>query len=401
VTVISPMSRKPGRRAAPAVVTILRAFITRAAPFEWAAIAPASVEHALEIGLGPVLASVAHNTGTGRDLVFADRIRAADLTARALTAARYETLSDVLSAARGAECQVVLLKGAATALCYYPEPHLRTTGDIDVLVPADRQASLEAKLRSHGFQQRSRQPAAAFVDFHHSMPFCCVRRGTWVDVHSRVCPPGTPHAHDPIFSWGAIASQLSPVAVGTAVAYRMDHELQLIYTSVRWAESFNPARGVYPILDAALLVHKHGHTLDWDRIITTVGRSGTATALHVMLSYLDTWALAPVPPTVLETLAARDRSLNRFSIGLLHRLVTAYIMDGRPFGRTIATQGHLESLWRSVLGSRSPIVNLVSAPYHVACPPGHPDRFSLPYAMRRFVAFARRTVPKGTRDRPS
>jgi len=115
------------------------------------------------------------------------------------------------------------------------------------------------------------EPADAFAGWHHSMPFHCLRRGTWIDVHSSVYPPHHPHAQDPLFSWEAIISQLSPVTVGQQTAYVMNHELQLVFTSARWAEEFDPARGLYPILDAALLIGMHRDTLDWDRILGIAG----------------------------------------------------------------------------------------------------------------------------------
>ena len=40
----------------------------------------------------------------------------------------------------------VLLKGVATALQYYAAPHLRTMGDIDLLVTADERSAAEAEL---------------------------------------------------------------------------------------------------------------------------------------------------------------------------------------------------------------------------------------------------------------
>jgi Uncharacterised nucleotidyltransferase len=385
-----------GGRAAPVLLALLRAMITRARPFDWAAVPPSAIQQALEIGLGPVLAYVADNAGARRDLPFADRIRAAELTARVLTAGQYDTLCEVLTAARDIECRLVLLKGAATALRYYPAPHLRPMGDIDVLVPADRQPLLEARLRALGFQQRSNQPAAAFEGWHHSMPFYCSQRGTWIDVHSNVYPPQHPQAHDSLFSWEAITSQLSPVGIGKHTGYAMNHELQLVFTSARWAEEFDPARGIYPILDAALLIEKHRHTLDWDRILTIVRESWASTALHLMLTYLRRWDLALVPPEVLNTLAASDRHANRIFFRLLHRLVTMYAIEGRPFGLAATTEGHLRVVWSNLLRPMSPTANLFSVPYHLAWPPGHPERFSPLYAMRRVGAFARRAVLKGS-----
>jgi len=381
-------------RATPPVLALLRAMIPRASSFDWGAVPASAIPHALEIGLGPVLAYVADNAGATHDLPFADRIRAAELTARALTAGKYDTLSEVLTAARDIECRLVLLKGAATALRYYPAPHLRPMGDIDVLVAADRQPLLEARLRALGFQQRSNQPAAAFARWHHSMPFYCSQRGTWIDVHSNVYPPQHPQAHDPLFSWEAITSQLSPVGIGKQTGYVMNHELQLVFTSARWAEEFDPARGIYPILDAALLIEKHSDTLDWDRILAMVRESWASTALHLMLSYLCRWHLALVPPEVLDTLAAGDRHANRIFFPLLHRLITVYAIEGRPFGLAATTEGHLRVVWSSLLRPMSPTANLFSVPYHLACPPGHPERFSPLYAMRRIRAFARGAVRK-------
>jgi hypothetical protein len=392
-----PTGSKMNGRAGPWVLALVRALTTRATPFYPAAIAPSEIERALDIGLGPALAHVAaDNASAARNLPFAERIRAAALTARAFTAGKYDTLAEVLTAAQGIECRVVLLKGAATALRYYPAPHLRPMGDIDVLVPIDRQPLLEARLRALGFQQRSNQPAAAFDGWHHSMPFHCSQRGTWIDVHSNVYPPHHPHARDSLFSWEAISSQLSPVGLGKQTAYAMNHELQLVFTSARWAEEFDPARGLYPILDAALLIGKHGDTLDWDRILALVRGSWAGTALHLMLSYLQRWDLTIVPPEVLSSLVASDRHANRIFFRLLHRLITMYAIEGRPFGLAATTEGHLRVVWSSLLRPMSPTANLFSVPFHLACPPGHPERFSPLYAMRRVGAFVRRAVLKGS-----
>jgi Uncharacterised nucleotidyltransferase len=396
VAVTSSTASTGKERAASAVLAVMRALSRCATPSDHAAPAPCGIERALDIGLGPVLAHVGDHSGVTLDPLFTDRIRAAELTARALTAGKYDTLSDVLTAARSIECRVVLLKGAATALRYYPAPHLRPMGDIDVLVPADRQPLLEARLRDLGFQQRSNQPAVAFVGWHHSMPFYCSQRGAWIDVHSNVYPPHHPHAQDPLFSWEAIIPQLSPLAVGDQTAYAMNHELQLVFTSARWAEEFDPARGLYPILDAALLIRTHGDTLDWDRILAIVRESWAGTAMHLMLSYLQRWDLALVPPEVLDTLAARDRHANRIFFPLLHRLITSYVVEGRPFGLAATTEGHLRVVWSSLLRPMSPTANLFAVPFHLACPPGHPERFSPLYALRRIGAFVRRAVWKGS-----
>ncbi len=382
----APRTTRPG----PAVMALLRACLAEDESYDWAAVPPDVIERAVDIGLGPVVARAADMAGAGRHLPLSDRLRAAALTARALTADKYETVAAILTAARAIDCPVVLLKGAATALCYYPEPHLRTMGDIDLLVPAERHSLLDAKLRPLGFEQRSSDPAATLA--HHGNPWCDVSRGTWVDIHSRLYPVEHPLADHSLLWWPSISSHLTPVPVGRQIAFAMSHELQLIYTSARWADTFNPARGIYPIIDVALLIRKHGNTLNWDVILAAIQRSWAASAVHLMLSFVCRWELAVVPSAVLETLGAADHHLNRLSIRLLHGLTTEYVVGGRRFGSAVTTQGHLEKTWNSLLGTRSPTANLVSIPYNVAFPAGHPERFSPRYAARRVRVFVRRVV---------
>src|SRR6187401_1499244 len=123
------------------VLTLLRGLAARGTRVDLTAIAPSVIERALELGLGPV---VAHLAGTADRLPgrpYAERIRADELTAHVLTTAAYDSLARALAAAREIECPVILLKGAATALLYYPSPHLRPMGDIDLLVPIERRAA--------------------------------------------------------------------------------------------------------------------------------------------------------------------------------------------------------------------------------------------------------------------
>ena len=56
----------------------------------WAAVPPDVIERAVDIGLGPVVARAADMAGAGRHLPLSDRLRAAALTARALTADKYK-----------------------------------------------------------------------------------------------------------------------------------------------------------------------------------------------------------------------------------------------------------------------------------------------------------------------
>jgi Uncharacterised nucleotidyltransferase len=329
---------------------------------------PALIRYALAAGLGPVLWQMGGGSDAWAGSPFADEIRAADLTARIVTATKYEVLESILEVLAPIDCRPVLLKGVATALRYYASPHLRTMGDIDLLVPANQRDAAEAELRSLGFTQRSHQPAAAFVRRHHSMPFWHPQRDIWIDVHTHVYPLQYLLAADPRFSVGAMTSQLSEIAVGKHIAQVMCDELQLVYTSTRWAERFDADRGLYPVLDAARLLHVRGEALDWDVICARVKGSWAITALHVLLESLRRWELATVPGEILAWLAANDAYSNRASIAVLHRVFTQHVMEGHPYG-LLLTRHTLEITWATLVQPARPIVKLASLPYFIVSPP--------------------------------
>lgn len=344
------------------VVTILRALAAPPTTFDLAAIEPSAIERALELGLGPVLAHLADKADNRRGLPYVERIRAAELTAQALTTATYDSLAQVLAAARQVQCPVILLKGAATALRYYPSPHLRSMGDIDLLVPADRQAALEEAIRALKFRQFPIDPAVNYDDHLHSAPFWDPERGTWTEVHTSVFPRNYRLAQDPRFSWGSIAAQLTPIAVRDQTAYAMNDELQLIYTSARWSEMFDPHHGVYPILDAALLIRRHRDTLDWQRILALVRGSWAAVPLHLMLWFLNESDLSPTPPDVLHTLGTTHGHLNRRSLRILKRLISMCVLEGK-FPK--ANERRLQLVWTGLVRPKSLNGYLRSIAHHL------------------------------------
>jgi putative nucleotidyltransferase-like protein len=347
------------------VLTLLQGLAARRTHVDLTAIAPSVMEHALELGLGPVVEHLAGTADHRLGPPYVERIRAADLTARALTSAAYDSLAHALAAARHVQCPVILLKGAATALRYYPSPHLRPMGDIDVLVPVDRQAAFEDALRTFKFRQFPIDPWVNYDDHLHSAPFWDPERDVWIEVHTSVFPRDYRLAQDPRFSQAAIAAQLTPIAVRDQTAYAMNHELQLIYTSARWSEMFDPRHGVYPILDAALLIREHGDTLDWERILALVEGSWAALPLHLMLWCLDESDLSPIPPYVLHALGTRYCHLNRHSRTVLRRMIVTCVIEGRFVKRN---EPRLQLVWTSLVRPKSLNGYLRSIKHHLARP---------------------------------
>lgn len=377
--------RSARRRAGPrGVLSVLQALVAEDNSFDVGSMAPPAISRALQIGLGPTLAYVTRRSGTTAS-PHMDDILAADLTARLLTAEIFDALEDVLKAANAVGSVPVLLKGCAAALRYYPEPHLRTMGDIDLLVGPDQLPDVESQLRALGFVQKAAAPAARYERHHHSMPFWHHERRLWVEVHTYPFPPFSPLAGDPRYSLDSTSGMLTLIDVGRHAARVMNHELQLVYTASRWSERLNVDRGVFPILDAALLLRAHGGPLDWDAVHEMVGRSWAATALRLMLGYLRRAQLAAVPTEVLRRLASSDRFANRLVVDMSHRLIDAFVIEGRRPG-PILTRHNLRIIWSTLLGPAPPRAKLFALPVNIAFPPRQNGRFDPARVLRRMRA---------------
>ena len=287
----NPHSRRSG-----SLLPILRALVTDDARFELDSLAPGVVNRALESGLGPIMARVSSLSPAQRS-IHGDAIQASDLTARLLTAEMLDAVADILRLTAGAGCDLVLLKGCSTCVRYYPEPHLRTMGDVDLLVGAEDWRRVEAMLRADGFvDTNATHPPSWYEQHHHSIPLWHPQRQLWIELHTLLYPPFSPLTAEQRFSPKAIEEFVTTTAIAGSTARVFGHELQLVYTATRWADMPNFQRGAFPILDAALLMARHGATLDWARIGSLVDGTWGTTALRLMLTYLDRCELASQSP---------------------------------------------------------------------------------------------------------
>ncbi|MBX3438067.1 MAG: nucleotidyltransferase family protein [Planctomycetaceae bacterium] len=86
---------------------------------------------------------------------------------------------------------IILLKGAAYALCRFPFAEGRLSSDMDVLVPAAALPQVEAALMEHGWRADEENPldAAYFRRWLHEIPpLHHETRGTLIDLHHTILP---------------------------------------------------------------------------------------------------------------------------------------------------------------------------------------------------------------------
>ena len=361
---------------------MLRAVLAHESQFDIDSLSSCAAEVTLESGLGAVLAYVSRDSLQSRHGERLERIIAADIMARWTTDDLLETAVSVIAAAREIDCRPILMKGAATGLRYYPAPHLRLMTDIDLLIPPHQLDALESKLRGLGLEQTSHKPLGMYDKHHHSMPFFDERRDVWIELHTRPFPPSSPLDNNANFPPEGFAAHLSTLDVGGETAHVMNDEMQLVYTSARWAETLKVGRGVFPILDVALLLQTQGRTLDWERVCNIAHGSWAAGATKAMLSYLHRWRLADIPPTVLRRLASGHAIGNRLRDGVLSGLVTAFVISGRRPG-TLLTPSNLRIIWSTLLREGSAWANVLALGPNIAFPSDRVDRFNLATAWKR------------------
>jgi len=374
----------------PGVVPVLRAYVEGSRRFDIDSLDEPAFKIALDAGVGSILAHVTseRRARSARH----NEVHAADLTMQMMTGVILDTLADIIAAARRDGLEVTLLKGCAAALRYYHQPHHRTMGDVDLLVAEAQREPLERRLRELGFVQPGDPREALVRDHHHSLPFRHVTTGLWLEVHTRPYPPHSPLARRPGFSFEAVTERAETVAVGAKSARVMNHERQLVYTATRWAEMINAERGVFPLLDAALLLRARDGRLDWDDVCRIADDPWAAGALVLMLTYLNRCGLARIPRAILSRLATRDAMTNAVVRRLLHRLVTAYVMEGRPPG-IVMTPSNRRIVWSTLVGARSPWRKLLALPVSVLFPPGYDGRFDTARFVRRVRSLTRKMLP--------
>lgn len=84
--------------------------------------------------------------------------------------ARGAAIRALLSRFAAASIPVLLLKGTALAYTIFPQPYLRTRGDLDLLIPAHRQADAEEVLIAAGYQPEHQLQAAGSFQLTYSPP---------------------------------------------------------------------------------------------------------------------------------------------------------------------------------------------------------------------------------------
>jgi len=222
---------------------------------------------------------------------------------------KMKQLEVVLDAFAHAGIATLILKGAALARAFYPDPSLRPMSDLDILVRRRDALRAIAWLLDQGWTAAERRVARRLEVFfgtdgdtegrilqREGIGFS---RGTIdLDLHWRVLHHrGWPGADDPF--WDA-SVETTVGAASTRMLNPTDSLLHVCEHGSRW----NKVPPIRWIADALMILRAGGTAIDWDRLVRRARDLQVTSALAAMLAYLREELDAPVPASCLAELRA-------------------------------------------------------------------------------------------------
>jgi hypothetical protein len=335
-------------------------------------------------GLAPLLYRASRDGIDQVRVLRREMLLSAHLTAIARHGELIDATREIIKACEPREIPVTLLKGISVSDQYYPEAYLRPMGDIDVLVPAPAQTTVESTILELGYRRQSQYQHREGA--HHGAPLFHPERGVWIEVHSALFPKDANVQSARIFSPSHVAAHsISATFCGNAVN-RLSDELQLVYIASSWVRDLSRqgihASFVPPLLDAVYLLKSHGQTLDWDELIGWLDNPMVAASLYLMLSYLSRNRLYQVDSPILSRLASSQNVIGPSALWFLHGMLDRYLVGGSPLSR-FPSEWQVAIVLSTLLAPGSSGKKLASVPWNILFPPSIAERYSARYQLRR------------------
>ena len=309
----------------------------------------------VESGLGPLLRRCVAGAPDVKTSRIWPVLVAADLTGHVKTAEKMDAMEEI-ARALGARRPPTLLKGISIAGQYYPEPHLRPMGDVDVLVEREDIPTVESALVQMGYCRRFLQSPEFYEAHHHTAPFFHPQRSVWVEVHRGLIPRRKLVGSDKVFSLDNVRAERRPAEFRGRPVYRLSDELQIVYLASHWAYGFKRVGGIVALLDMIYLL-QNARSIRWERILEWLDGSVSATPVYLLLTYLQRHGLVELPLEVLGELRRRQRSFGGASLRIVHAMVERYVTNGRDYG-VLVSERNFQVVWETLLLPRSPLRRL-------------------------------------------
>ncbi|MFL5320840.1 MAG: nucleotidyltransferase family protein [Myxococcaceae bacterium] len=201
-------------------------------------------------------------------------------------------LARTLKAFAEAGVRPVVLKGYALGARTYPDPLLRPTSDVDVLVRSDELALCEAALLKLGLQPQAEEQRTYAREHHHHLSYS--GPAGLVELHFRpIAGFGASIEWEDLQAplWNDLeGSPLSYLAPEDELTYLGVHAAQHAFARVSWLYDLRRFVGAHP-------------ELDWEKVVALASRTGFAVPLWSALTSAERCFDAEIPPHVLRELS--------------------------------------------------------------------------------------------------
>ena len=337
-----------------------------------------SINFALDCGLGPYLNYCSSDEFDHPSLL------SSELTAKIITNTQLQALKSIIDIASPEVDQIILLKGIAICQNYYPQPHYRIMGDIDLLVSEKDQHTLERVLFDLGYQQKSNQDPEFYQAHHHSMPFYNSKNGVWIEVHTHIVSKSSIAQHDKLFSIQNIMNNLVPMD-GNAYPENikcLSAEFQLVYACVHWAEDLHMYKGAVQLIDMVLLINNHNKGLDWKKITSWVDNTASASYLYLLLSYLNKRQVLDIPSSVIHSINLKKSNMGYINRSLLYLIIDSFIPE-KAHQNPFMNNNTLGVIWTRLLKPSTSLINIMILPWNILFPPNASQRYNLNFLRIR------------------
>jgi hypothetical protein len=217
------------------------------------------------------------------------------LAERHSQAVRFE-VREIGRALAGLALPLILLKGAAYTLAGLAPARGRLFSDIDILVPKERLADVEAELMLHGWAggQHDAYDQRYYREWMHELPpMQHVKRQTQIDVHHAILPETAAVRPDPAALRAAAVAAADGVQVLAPADMVLHSAVHLFYDG-----QFN--HGMRDLIDIQRLLLEFGKTPGfWEALPPRAAELQLARPLFYALRYADRLLGLAVPPAAL------------------------------------------------------------------------------------------------------
>lgn len=211
-----------------------------------------------------------------------------------------DELRNLLQAFREAGIPLLLFKGPALAYTVYPNPHLRTYHDIDVLIHADDIARIDAFLTERGYTAYEEYRANTLdknrTGYNYTLKLSNPGLKVLVELHT------APHAGEisAEFDAASLWERAQSVEILGEQVLIMNPQDHLLYLC--WHFRFHWFSRMLWLYDLVVMVRTLNPVMDWNALLLAARRQHLATTLYYCLSWCHELFGVPIPKEVFAQL---------------------------------------------------------------------------------------------------